>query len=174
MPSSQAIHIITQRLSMRQITQDDWPLFYELHTDPAVIDLCFDAPDKASLLEKFKARLAPWSSHHQQWLSLVITERKTGEVLGITGFCLKEGVAEVGYLLRASAQGKGIGTESLQAVIDWAKSDLGVKQFKAVVTEGNIASERVLEKCGFTLLQTIADAYQIGDTLYADRLYQMG
>ncbi len=34
--------ILSDRLMMSPISADDWTLFYELHTNPAVISLCFD------------------------------------------------------------------------------------------------------------------------------------
>jgi len=48
-----------------------------------------------------------------------------------------------------------------------------INEFSAVVTEGNIGSERVLEKCGFTLQRIIPNAYQIGDRMYADHCYRI-
>ncbi len=46
-----------------------------------------------------------------------------------------------------------------------------IVSFRAVVTEGNIASERVLQKCGFTLSQVMPQAYSIAGKRYDDRIY---
>jgi len=61
----------------------------------------------------------------------------------------------------------------LQAVLDYAASEHAVREFKAVVTEGNIGSEKVLEKCGFQLIEKQPDAYAIGGILYADHHYHL-
>jgi RimJ/RimL family protein N-acetyltransferase len=58
-------------------------------------------------------------------------------------------------------------------VIEWAFEQHKISQFSATVTEGNIGSERVLEKCGFTLTETIPEAYEIGGKKYADKLYSL-
>ncbi len=44
----------------------------------------------------------------------------------------------------------------------------------AVVTEGNVGSEKVLAKSGFTLHRIVPDAYEIGGQRYADHVYIMG
>ncbi len=42
-----------------------------------------------------------------------------------------------------------------------------------MVTEGNLGSEKVLIKSGFTLHNIIPDAYGIGGQMYADHIYMM-
>ncbi|MDO6707547.1 GNAT family N-acetyltransferase [Photobacterium sp. 1_MG-2023] len=163
----------TQQLIMAPIREQDWSLFHALHTTSLVIEKCFDAPDEDDLKDKFQGRLQPWAPESGTWLTLTITEKGSGKPVGITGFFVDHGIAEVGYLLMPEFYGKGYGTESLQAVVEWAETQ-GLHQMRAVVTEGNVASERVLEKCGFTLKEKIPLAYEIGGHLYADHIYQRG
>ncbi|UIP26750.1 GNAT family N-acetyltransferase [Photobacterium sp. TLY01] len=166
------MNLETQQLVLDPITETDWALFKALHTIPAVIEKCFDAPSDDELKAKFHARLQAWTPDSGAWLTLVIKEKASGEKVGITGFFVDQGIAEMGYLLMPEFYGKGYGTESLRVVIDWAEEELGLALFRAVVTEGNIASERVLEKCGFRLQEKIPEAYEIGGQLYADHIYQ--
>ncbi|BER96659.1 GNAT family N-acetyltransferase [Vibrio cholerae] len=166
--------ILSDRLMMSQISADDWTLFYELHTDPAVISLCFDQPSVLEIESKFQSRLEHWTPDSEHWLCLVISELKTGHKVGITGFCVRNGVAEVGFMLLPSFYGNGYGTESLQALIDYSEKHFGLEGFMAVVTEGNVGSEKVLAKSGFTLHRIVPDAYEIGGQRYADHVYIMG
>ncbi len=166
--------ILSDRLMMSPILADDWTLFYELHTDPAVISLCFDQPTMLEIESKFQSRLEHWTPDSEHWLCLVISELKTGHRVGITGFCLRNGVAEVGFMLLPSFHGNGYGTESLQTVIDYSTKHFGLEGFMAVVTEGNVGSEKVLAKSGFTLHRIVPDAYEIGGQRYADHVYIMG
>lgn len=166
------MEITTTRLAMSPITQKDWPLFLQLHQEPKVISLCFDAISVEVIKEKFETRLMPWSQKSEEWLCLVITDRSNGKALGITGFSVDEGVAEVGYLLLPEFHGNQFGTESLSALLDWAVDTHQITNYKAVVTEGNIGSERVLIKCGFTLKNVVDNAYEIGGQWYADHHYQ--
>ncbi|EPQ9963658.1 GNAT family N-acetyltransferase, partial [Vibrio cholerae] len=94
--------ILSVRLMMSPISADDWTLFYELHTNPAVISLCFDQPSVLEIESKFQSRLEHWTPDSEHWLCLVISELKTGHKVGITGFCVRNGVAEVGFMLLPS------------------------------------------------------------------------
>jgi len=156
---------------MDPLTAQHWPLFYQLHTDPQVIALCFDAPVLSDIRMRFQSRLTPWSLTASHWLCLVIRETVTNQPIGVTGFCLRDGVAEVGYLLLPPYHGLGYGSESLLALIAHAKTALGIRHFSAVVTAGNIGSEKVLAKAGFVLTKVVPNAYQIGDNWYADHHY---
>ncbi|WP_281223234.1 GNAT family N-acetyltransferase [Photobacterium sanguinicancri] len=163
--------IESSRLTMRVITESDWALFLQLYQDPKVIALCFDLLDEAGIREKFESRLLPWSPQAESWLCLVIEDKMTGEPMGITGFIIEDNIAQVGYLLSPDFHGQQYGTESLKALIAWAESTHDINRYQAVVTEGNVASERVLMKCGFNLDNVIPEAYEIGGKLYADHYY---
>lgn len=160
-------------LTMHQITQDDWELFHTLHTDSRIIELCFDQPSLEDIDSKFASRLPEWKSTSDEWLTLVIQEKTSGDNIGITGFKVTSGVAEVGYLLLPEYSGKGYCTESLKALINWASNCLDIKQFRAVVTKGNVGSEKVLIKCGFMLTQIEPNAYSINGKLYDDHIFSL-
>ncbi|EOB3918087.1 GNAT family N-acetyltransferase [Vibrio parahaemolyticus] len=163
--------ISTPRTTMSPIRAEDWALFQRLHIEPSVIALCFDKPDERVLRDKFESRLASWTPECDHWLCLTILDANTQQPIGITGFVLEEGKAEVGYLLLPEFHGQQFGTETLEALLHWAETTHDLRRFSATVTEGNVASERVLTKCGFELSQVIPDAYQIGGKHYADKIY---
>ncbi|HCG8159249.1 TPA: GNAT family N-acetyltransferase [Vibrio parahaemolyticus] len=165
------MEIFTDRLKMTQIADNDWELFESLHRDPAVISLCFDEPSAYEIKERFESRLPIWSKASENWLCLTITVRETGEKIGVTGFQLIDGVANVGYLILPQYHGLGFGTESLKALINWASNEQTITEFNAVVTEGNVGSEKVLVKSGFFLKTVVPHAYEIGGKLYADHIY---
>jgi RimJ/RimL family protein N-acetyltransferase len=58
---------------------------------------------------------------------------------------------EIGYWLAKRWWGKGIMTEAVRAVCDYAFQELGVHRVTAGIFAGNARSARVLEKAGFTL-----------------------
>ncbi|SHI29024.1 Acetyltransferase (GNAT) family protein [Vibrio aerogenes CECT 7868] len=167
------MEIISERLKMRPLSLSDREFFESLYTDPRVTQFCFDQPEPDEIEQKFQSRLYPWNSDSEHWLCLLISQKNSGEPVGITGFFLQDGIAEVGFLLSAAHHGRQFGTESLKALIQWTVETCEITAFQAVVTEGNIASERVLEKCGFELTEVEPDAYMIGGKLYADHLYTL-
>ena len=57
--------------------------------------------------------------------------------------------AEVGYWLGSAHWGHGYGTEALAAFADYAFATFALERLQAWVFAPNLASRRVLEKCGF-------------------------
>ena len=163
--------LTTPRLTLTPLQSQQWPLFQRSLCEPQIIAPCFDPPTEDEMRQKLESRLPVWTPQSEHWLCLVIYEKQSARPIGITGFVLQDGIAEVGYLLLPEFYGQQFGTESLTGVIEWAFEQHKISQFSATVTEGNIGSERVLEKCGFTLTETIPEAYEIGGKKYADKLY---
>ena len=63
-----------------------------------------------------------------------VTDLKMNEFLGRAGFAeLKNGEIEVGYLLLKEHWGKGIATEALSALLDWAGKALSVPIYTIAV-----------------------------------------
>ncbi len=59
--------------------------------------------------------------------------------------------AEIGYWIGEPFWCKGIGTATVALIVEYGFKSLGLQRIFASVFEGNIASQRVLEKCGFQL-----------------------
>ncbi|MGB0338205.1 GNAT family N-acetyltransferase [Pseudomonas sp.] len=169
------MELYTERLYLRQLEAGDWDLFLALHTDPTVIQYVCDAPSETETRERFESRLPHWLPGSRHWLCLVVFDRQSGCAVGVTGLKLEpdeQATAEVGYLFLSGQHGKGYGFESLQRVMDYAHDILGLKVLKAVVTEGNAASCRLLEKCGFVFERREGDAYQINGQVFDDLIYR--
>lgn len=58
---------------------------------------------------------------------------------------------EIGYRLKQSVWGKGFATEVSKKLIQYAINDLAVKEIWALAMKKNIASQRVMQKCGLKL-----------------------
>ncbi|HEX8090628.1 MAG TPA: GNAT family N-acetyltransferase [Blastocatellia bacterium] len=78
-----------------------------------------------------------------------------GEAVGAIGLILYDDVfrrsAEIGYWLGEEYWGKGIVTEAVQALTDYAFSNFDLRRVYAGVFEWNPGSMRVLEKAGYQL-----------------------
>lgn len=88
---------------------------------------------------------------------LQVRSRSTGLAIGGIGFLFpaEGGEIEVGYGLVESARGLGLASESLAAVIDLAREQ-GMTRMVALTDVDNVASQRVLQRAGFTLAGRIA------------------
>lgn len=84
------------------------------------------------------------------WYALWMIELKDGTSIGELCFKgLNGGVPEIGYGILPEYRGAGYATEAVSAAVRFAFSDLRVTAVEAETGEGNAASRRVLEKCGF-------------------------
>ncbi len=86
-----------------------------------------------------------------EWYAIWMIERQDGTHVG--ELCFKglseEGTAEIGYGIAEEYQGFGYASEAVAAFADWALDHPGVSCITAETEEGNIASQRVLQKAGF-------------------------
>ena len=88
-----------------------------------------------------------------------IIERKDGSKIGyIAHYNSYLGLGkllEIGYALLPSERGKGYCTEATQLMVDYLFLSMDVSRVMATISIRNKASERVLEKAGFTKEGTI-------------------
>jgi RimJ/RimL family protein N-acetyltransferase len=151
--------LTTQRLRLRQFTQDDASPCFDLNSDPEVMRFLGPAPS----LETLRDEIIPFHlSVYQQYDRLgtwAADERATGEFLG--WFHLRPGPGqdisnvELGYRLRRATWNKGYATEGSAALIEMGFAELGVERVFGLTMTVNAASRRVMEKCGLTLVRTI-------------------
>ena len=86
---------------------------------------------------------------HSFWL---IIRKEDGAVIGMVDFKNvpdEKGNVEIGYGLGRQHGRRGYMTEAVHAMCSWAKRQRAVAHILAQTEPGNLASERVLEKCGF-------------------------
>jgi RimJ/RimL family protein N-acetyltransferase len=176
------VHIIleTQRLTVRQFTEDDVDNLYDLNGDPEVMRYLNGG--KPTPREKLQDEVIPFHLAVYQRLDRLGTwaaeSAATGEFLG--WFHLRPGPGaditnvELGYRLRRSAWNKGYASEGSRALIGMGFTELGVERVFAQTMTVNAASRRVMEKCGLTLVRTfpyegvhVIDGSERGEVEYA-------
>ncbi|WP_347905648.1 GNAT family N-acetyltransferase [Pseudomonas purpurea] len=168
-----ALH--TPRLLLNPLAETDWPIFLRLHQQPDVMRYVLDELSPEHIRERFDSRLPHWSLASSHWLCLTLRDRQTSESLGVTGLRLSDHTgteAEVGYLLLHQHHGKGYGSESLSALTTYATQTLGIDTLQATVTDGNAASCKVLEKCGFVFSERKPLAYSLANEPVDDLIYR--
>jgi RimJ/RimL family protein N-acetyltransferase len=85
-------------------------------------------------------------------MPLAAVEATSGEVVGagiLHHLDAERQIVELGYFVFPAARGRGIATTIARTLSEHAFS-LGVERVAAYVNVGNVASERVLERAGFT------------------------
>ncbi|MEH0887431.1 GNAT family protein [Enterobacter sp. UNJFSC 003] len=163
--------LTTSRLTCSPLQESDWPFFLALQQDPDVMRFVAQDRPVTAIREAFDSRLPLWSPGSARWLCLVVRDTATQIPLGVTGYIHREAdCAEVGFLFAPTAQGKGYGFESLQALCDYAFQHGGIRRLTATVTAGNIASRRLLEKAGFHLEGELRESYFLAGRWHNDWL----
>jgi [ribosomal protein S5]-alanine N-acetyltransferase len=119
----------------------------------------------------------------KQWIALCKTETKPtvfaididGQVVGGVGIVLQKDVfrknAEIGYWLGETFWGKGIATEAVKELTQYAFKHFDIERLYAGVFEYNPASMRVLEKAGFHLEAVHKKNICKENQLYNEHLY---
>ncbi len=154
------VYLETERVVLRRFTEADASLLVELDSDPEVMRyLTGGPPIPAEVIEN--DILPAYFGYYERgdrygyWAAI---EKSTGDFLGWFHFRPGEGAgpdeAELGYRLRRAAWGKGYGTEVSRTLIQKGFTELGVRRVVASTYEHNIASRRVMEKAGMTLVRT--------------------
>ena len=146
--------IETERLLLRTFTENDAPLIYELNNDPDVTRFTHDTikdPDDAEevLIKKILPQYALYN--HGRW---AVHVRPTLEFLGWCGLKYRFELNEVdlGYRFKKSSWGKGYATEAAYASIKYGFEKLYLHRITARAEIDNMASWKVLEKCGMTYI----------------------
>ncbi len=130
------------KLQLRDVDASDLALFFEHQRDPvAVAMVAFRSRDAAEFAQHWAKLLADSSKLKK---TIVVD----GQVVGNIGSWLSDGKREIGYWIDRAFWGRGIATEALSAFLRLEKT----RPLHAGVAKHNVASIRVLQKCGFTLL----------------------
>jgi RimJ/RimL family protein N-acetyltransferase len=129
---------------LRDTTEDDLPIFFEQQLDS-------DANYMAAFTAKDPTDKDAFTAH---WAKILGDDTKTnktillnGQVAGYVACFEQFGESEVSYWIGKEYWGRGLATKALSDFLGYVK----VRPLYARVAKDNIASIRVLEKCGFTI-----------------------
>ncbi len=80
---------------------------------------------------------------------------------------------EIGYHIAKAYTSSGYSTEALKAFLPFISAKLKVYTFYGICLEENIASQRVLEKCGFELIFKGLSSYQNNEKMILKYRYSI-
>jgi RimJ/RimL family protein N-acetyltransferase len=151
-------YLETERLSLRQLTEDDADRLWELDSDPAVTRYTHTQPaDREVYRHRILSTYAELYNRYPGYGYWAAIEKATGDFIG--WFHLRPAVdnpaeIDLGYRLRQAAWGKGYATEGARALVRKAFVELGAPCVTANALAANVASIRVMEKVGLRLART--------------------
>ncbi len=86
------------------------------------------------------------------WIAILKSENAIAGKLCFYGEPNSEGEVEIGYGVDEAFQNRGLMTEMVSAMIDWAKRQSGVRSIIASTNSSNIPSYKVLQKNNFIMI----------------------
>lgn len=146
------IHIETDRLILREWTNEDKPPFARINGDPIIMEYFprrLDEKDSNRLVERFQKHFK-----EHGYGPYVMQHKETGAFMGFVGLHHVEFQAaftpaiEIAWRLDYEYWGQGYATEGAHAVLDHAFHKLGLKEVVAFTVHDNTRSIHVMEKLG--------------------------
>jgi RimJ/RimL family protein N-acetyltransferase len=147
----------TARLSLRSFTADDVDHLYDLNGDPDV--MWFLTGGEPTPRDEVQDRIIPFFlGFYGKYAGLGFWAAETKPGGGFLGwFHLRPadgGDVDLGYRLRKVAWNQGYATDGSLALIGKCFTELGVPRVVAHTMAVNLASRRVMEKCGVRFVRS--------------------
>lgn len=143
--------IQTERLTLKPYRESDRERLVEMMLNPKISET-FMIPDYETKEEYYLLadKLIAFSQT-EDTIHLEYGVYKDGYMIGFVNDCgYDDSAMELGYVIDPAFQGCGYATEAVKAVIEELR-EMGFRKVLAGFFEGNIGSQRVMEKCGLTL-----------------------
>jgi len=152
------IPIVTERLTLREVTRDDAAFILELLNTPKFIKYIGDRGARSidDALRYIDERYL--ASYRDNGYGLYgVGENASGKPIGACGFVRRDALPgpDIGFSFLPEFEGKGYGFESAAAVMKYGREVLGFDKVLAITSLDNAASEKLLTKLGFTFDETI-------------------
>ena len=131
---------------LRNVEPDDLPIFFDQQLDPDATRMAaFPSRDRASFDAHWERNIL---GNPEAITRTILVD---GDIAGNIGSWRQDRIRLVGYWIGKEYWGKRVGTRALAAFL----SVVTDRPLYAHVVKHNVASIRVLEKCGFSLEETV-------------------
>ncbi len=149
--------IETERLRLREFRQTDLERWADVMSDPATVRYVGGQPfGREETWRRLLMSGGLWPIFgYGYWAA----ERKEDGLLvghvGLADFKREmkpsiEGLPEAGWIFAPDVHGRGLATEALTAVLEWADRELAAQELVAIIDPANAPSIRLAERCGFS------------------------
>lgn len=135
---------MTDMVVLRDVTETDLPIFFEQQLDPDANHMAAFTSGDPTNRDAFDAH---WTRILGDESNITKTILADGQVAGNIASFVQFGEREIGYWIGKPYWGKGIATAALSAFL----KHVTVRPLHARAAKDNLASLRVLQKCGFLL-----------------------
>ena len=143
--------IVTPRLLLRELTEDDAPFILELLNEADFLRFIGDKGVRNLSDAREYIAKGPRESYLRHRFGLYATCLRDGTWLGMCGLVKREGLDEpdLGFAFLERHRGRGYALEAARAVMERGRQDLKLTRILAITSTDNDRSGAVLEKAGF-------------------------
>jgi [ribosomal protein S5]-alanine N-acetyltransferase len=154
--------LTTKRLALRRLSPADAEFIVELLNDAAFLRFIGDKAVRDVDDARRYILDGPVASYERNGFGLwLVALKETGLSIGICGLLKRESLPDVdiGFAFLPAYRSQGYAFESASAVLDYGRTELGLKRIVAITSSDNAGSIRVLEKMGmrFERMITISE-----------------
>lgn len=149
------IYLETQNLILRDYCKTDFDDYYRLKSDKKTMYYLQDIQlySKEEAQSDFQKVLDDVSNLNRKYYFLHIENKATHTQIGSIGYTVVNNtpvgkVVHAGYFIYPEFWGKGYTTEAFKRVLEFAFDENNVYRVSTGCLAENIASERVMQKCG--------------------------
>lgn len=142
-------------VALRPVEPGDLPLFFEHQRDPIAVEMVdFKSRDRAAFDQHWAKILADETGLIRTIAATFDESEPKEHVAGNIVSWNSDGKREIGYWIDRAYWGRGIASAALSAFLRLEET----RPLYAGVAKHNVASVRVLQKCGFTFLDSADEA----------------
>jgi RimJ/RimL family protein N-acetyltransferase len=159
----------TARLLLRWLDEGDAAFIVDLVNQPSWIRYIGDKGIRTVHDAQRYLREGPLAMYERHGFGLYAVETRDSRVpIGICGLIKRDSLEDVdlGFALLPAFWGQGYAVECASAAVAYGRNVLGISRVVAVLSPGNLRSQRVLEKLDFRFermirLQTDGEALEL-------------
>ncbi len=153
-------HIETERLMLREFREKDAIELHKICNQDYILqwmpDWKLSVESLRELIKWFKQCYSNIYSSDIR-VMLAVTLKTNSKLIGMVGIGPKKEVKyeiEVAYYISKEFCNQGYITEAIKALTEWVFENTEIEYLIAIIEPKNLSSQRVIEKCGFTNVDT--------------------
>jgi RimJ/RimL family protein N-acetyltransferase len=137
-------------ITLRPLKEKDIDPIFQACQDPTITAFTrVPYPYERSMAEEFvRESDTAYRNHHSISFAIEVEGKFVGTI-GLHSLSIGDHTSEVGYWMDPDFRAKGICTQALKALSDFAIQVMGFRRLEAYANFDNVASQRVMERAGY-------------------------
>jgi RimJ/RimL family protein N-acetyltransferase len=151
----------TARLRMRPLDERDAALYCELYSTPGLMRNIAPARTPEAAARSFAAACRQQLPRPQRW---IVSDRQSHLDVGLLGLVGRGDAPEIGVMLLGQSHGRGLGTEAMAGLADWAFTHWSLQRIAARQSvPDNPPVVRMMLRLGYTPLPATTERPEGGE-----------